>query len=220
MVAFFLLLACGKDEEGTKFRPEELRRKKDTLVYNILPIDSIPHSILKKAVQRPTDGFDYPVGPPNSVGYFKARGIISGEHYGEDWNGNGGKNTDFGDLVYSVADGVVFYAEDFRAGWGQVVRILHNYGTPQEPKYVESLYAHLASTWVKEGNFLKRGDPIGTIGSAEGKYHAHLHFEMRDQPNMPIPWSDGDDVSYYIDPTKFIQNHRPTNQKVLKRPPA
>jgi hypothetical protein len=60
----------------------------------------------------PCDGFDYPVGPPNAKRYFKARGFLPNglEHLGEDWNGDGGGNSDFGDYVYAAADGVVFYS--------------------------------------------------------------------------------------------------------------
>lgn len=217
MLSFFLG-SCGEEESAKQFHPGEMRRKKDTLVYNVIKIKGIRTRRVKKAVMRPVDGFDFPVGPPDGRGYFKARGIIPGEHYGEDWNGSGGKNTDFGDLVYAVADGVVFYAKDYRPGWGQVVRILHNYGTPQEPKYVESLYAHLASTWVKKDNFLKRGDPIGTIGSADGIYHAHLHFEMRDSLRMSVRWTEKGDTSHFLDPTAFINAHRPKDDGKPIRP--
>ena len=99
----------------------------------------------------PCDGFDYPVGPPNARDYYKFRGFLPKdlEHLGEDWNGTGGGNTDFGDYVYAAADGVVFYSDDFRAGWGEVIRMVHNFGTESHPRYVETLYAHVASSWVR-----------------------------------------------------------------------
>lgn len=170
------------------------------------PLDS---AIL--ALLRPADGFDFPVGPPNANNYYKFRGFLPEnlEHLGEDWNGLGGGNTDFGDYVYAVADGVVFYADDFKAGWGNVIRMVHNYGTEEAPRYVESLYAHVASSWVRPGNRMRRGEIIGTIGNADGIYHAHLHFEMRKQVGNGIKSGYDGDTLGFQDPTKFIQQHRP-----------
>jgi murein DD-endopeptidase MepM/ murein hydrolase activator NlpD len=170
------------------------------------PIDSsLVHGL------KPCDGFDFPVGPPNASRYFKARGFLPAglEHLGEDWNGEHGGNTDFGDYVYAAADGIVFYADHYNNGWGTVIRLLHNYGTEAQPRYVETLYAHVASTWVEVGYRMKRGEVIGTIGSAEGKYHAHLHLEMRCKPGKDIRCGyDGDTVGF-VDPTAFIEAHRP-----------
>lgn len=208
LMGFLLMIpACTEQKENnlTPFRNSESPIIKNNQLE--IPDFGIDSALVLKV--KPVDGFDYPVGPPNGAGYYKFRGLIPGEHYGEDWNGKGGGNTDFGDLVYVVADGVVFYSNEFRPGWGKVVRVLHNIGTESSPEYIESLYAHLASDWVKVGNKLRRGDPLGTIGSADGIYHAHLHLEMRDLPNMPIPWDEGADTSRYIDPELFIRKNRP-----------
>ena len=78
------------------------------------------------------DGFDFPVGKPDAAGYYKARGLRlrSPRHFGEDWNGRGGGDSDLGDPVYSCADGVVTFAHDVRQGWGNVVLIRHAYRDP------------------------------------------------------------------------------------------
>ncbi|HHG84152.1 MAG TPA: M23 family metallopeptidase [Bacteroidetes bacterium] len=159
----------------------------------------------------PVDGFDYPVGPPNARDYYKFRGFLPKdlEHLGEDWNGTGGGNTDLGDYVYAAADGVVFYAEDHGGGWGLVIRMVHNYGSKAIPQYIETLYAHVASAWVHPGNRMKRGEIIGTIGNAGGIYHAHLHFEMRKAIGKGIRAGYAGDTAGFVDPTKFIEAHRP-----------
>ena len=59
-----------------------------------------------------TDGFDLPVGKPDGEGYYVFRGFYPNAHMGEDWNGNGGGNTDLGDPVYATADGVVVYSQE------------------------------------------------------------------------------------------------------------
>ncbi len=153
----------------------------------------------------PCDGFDYPVGPPDAVGYYDAQPFGDTDHLGSDWNGNGGGDTDYGDPVHSIAGGRVVFAGDVGGGWGNVVRIVHWCG--DEP--VESLYAHLASIEIGAGAAVRRGDPIGTIGDADGQYLAHLHFELRRVVGLPIGGGYGIDAPGYVDPTAFIDAHRP-----------
>jgi murein DD-endopeptidase MepM/ murein hydrolase activator NlpD len=88
--------------------------------------------------------------------------------------------------VYAISDGIVISAKNLKGGWGNVVRIYHNYGTKQQPLYIESLYAHLNSITVTPKTVIKRGDKIGTIGNVNGLYLAHLHLEIRDKINQPI----------------------------------
>ncbi|MCB1091937.1 MAG: peptidoglycan DD-metalloendopeptidase family protein, partial [Verrucomicrobiae bacterium] len=90
------------------------------------------------------DGFDYPVGKPNAAGYRKARGFYPNGHLGEDWNGDGGGNTDRGDPIYAIGHGVVVYSDDFKMGWGNVVIIRHAYREKNgQIAYIDSLYGHL-----------------------------------------------------------------------------
>lgn len=159
----------------------------------------------------PFDGFDYPVGKPDAVGYYKFRGYLGMEHLGEDWNGTGGGNTDFFDRLYAAGNGVVWYSGDLGGGWGEVIRILHNIGTAECPVYVETIYAHLRSRIVRAGTILGRGDVIGGIGDANGKYVAHLHFEIRTGPAVGKSIRagyDGDTIGFRS-PTPFIEAYRP-----------
>src|SRR6476661_1047617 len=72
---------------------------------------------------RLSDGFSCPVGSDGAKKYYKARGFQPNGHLGEDWNGVGGGDTDLGDPIYSAADGIVTFAQDYRLGWGNVVII-------------------------------------------------------------------------------------------------
>ncbi|MEM7602573.1 MAG: M23 family metallopeptidase [Verrucomicrobiota bacterium] len=133
------------------------------------------------ASTRLADGFDIPVGKPDGYGYYVYRGFSPYGHMGEDWNGNGGGNSDEGDPVYSTAHGVVIFSEDYRKGWGNVVIIRHAYReTNGQIAFVDSLYGHLKMRSVRVGQQVSRGDLVGTIGCGPYRmYAAHLHFEIR-----------------------------------------
>ena len=155
-----------------------------------------------------SEGFDFPVGKPDAKKYYNAQTFGKNNHLGDDWNGIGGGNTDYGDPIYAISNGIVVYADNLKGGWGNVVRIYHNYGSKLRPLYVESIYAHLEKILISSGSIVKKGEKIGTIGNANGKYLAHLHLEIRDQINMEIGQGYSKKTTGYLDPTQFIKSHR------------
>ncbi|MCP5494356.1 MAG: M23 family metallopeptidase [Leptospiraceae bacterium] len=165
-------------------------------------------------------GFNYPVGKPKGKYYYIAQkfGTINKNygnlyHLGEDWNGIGGGNTDYGDTVYSIGRGLVVFADDCGKGWGNVIRIIHKIKKKSKYWYVESLYAHLKDIKVKKGEFVKRGEKIGTIGNANGLYYAHLHMEVRFKILMPLVGGYSKVLKGYLSPLKFINANRHTKWK-------
>ncbi|MEM6806562.1 MAG: M23 family metallopeptidase [Bacteroidota bacterium] len=153
------------------------------------------------------DGFDFPVGKPDAKGYYNAQFFGKNRHLGEDWNAVTGGNSDLGQPIYSIGHAYVYSAKEEGPGWGKVVRLIH-YHPRLKPAYVESLYAHCDSLWVEEGDSVKRGDQIATIGNADGRYLAHLHLEMRDSLEMPIGGGYGRQTAGYLIPTNFINSYR------------
>lgn len=89
----------------------------------------------------------------------------------------GGK---LGDSVHSTRSGVVVYAGNGLAGYGNLVIIKH------DDVYL-SAYAHNKTILVKEGQTVKAGDKIADIGSS-GSAYPKLHFEIRrdGKPVNPI----------------------------------
>jgi len=156
------------------------------------------------------DGFDQPVGKPDGAGYYLNRGYYPNVHQGEDWNGKGGGNSDLGDPVYATADGVVVYSEDYRRSWGNLVIIRHAYrDTGGDVQMADSVYAHLDRRSVRLYQMVKRGQQIGTIGTAHGLYVAHLHFELRKNLKIgPHQRSFARDYSNYYSPRQFIATRR------------
>ena len=189
--------------------------------------------VLLAAAPPLADGFDYPVGDADAKGsyvdaasgathegWYKA--TVFGEKYflgihpGEDWNGRGGGNTDYGQPVHSIGAGKVIVAEEIRAPWGNVVVIAHRFLDNGKERTVHSLYAHMSRIAVKKGEIVTRRQVIGAIGRDQGKqYPAHLHLEIRTDLKMPTdywPERNGDDLekirTRYVDPTVFIDARR------------
>lgn len=175
------------------------------LLFGLAPIAS---SALEMASVPLADGFDLPVGQ-NGKSYYKARGVRPNGHLGEDWNGTGGGDTDLGDPIYSAADGIVTFAQDYRLGWGNVVIIRSAYLEDGDTRFVDSLYGHLLDFTVRAGQRVKRGQQIARMGSNRGMYPAHLHFEMRKNINVGMYRSSFPrDWSIYWSPTEFVASHR------------
>ncbi len=67
-------------------------------------------------------------------------------------------------------------------------------------------------TWttilVEPRQEVRRGEQIATVGTANGKYWAHLHFEMREFTTPFIGPGYRDDTRGWIDPSAFIASHR------------
>jgi murein DD-endopeptidase MepM/ murein hydrolase activator NlpD len=169
---------------------------------------------------RLADGFGLPVGL-DGQSYYKARGFRPNGHLGEDWNGKGGGDTDLGAPVYSTGHGLVVFARDYRAGWGNVVIIRHAYMENGRTEFADSLYGHLDEILVKENQQVTRGQKIGTIGNNRGMYDAHLHFELR--RNILIGMHRHRfprDFTSYWDPTSFItaRSTLPGGAKVVSVP--
>ena len=159
------------------------------------------------AAVKLADGFQCPVGS-DGKSYYKARGMQPNGHLGEDWNGSAGGDTDLGAPVTATAHGVVLFARDFHLGWGNVIIVRHAYMEGAQVAYVDSLYGHLDSIVVREGDQVVRGQKIGTIGNNHGMYPAHLHFEMRKNLRIGMARSAFPrDFTNYWDPTPFVAAH-------------
>jgi len=164
------------------------------------------------------DGFDFPVGKPDATGYYKSRGLRlrSPLHFGEDWNGRGGGNTDLGDPIYCIGDGIVTFAYDVKSTWGNVVIVRHAYrdSVSGQVKYCDSFYAHLLTIMTTVGAQVKRGQQIAKLGSNSGMYPAHLHFEIRYNIHIGMNrTSFAADTKNFADPSEFITQYRRLNHE-------
>jgi len=219
---------------GSTIGPLDVDKKYTTVVIKpakVVNLGIVPVNTADESITLFSDGFDYPVGIPQSQGgtgyvteandgdgYYNAQDFgdwntdYGGYHLGEDWNGEGGGDTDFGDAVYAVSNGEVVYADDAGKGWGNVIIINHRLPDGSE---VQSMYAHLRydSMLVSTGDTVKRGEKIAEIGKGyqDAEYWAHLHFEIRfpdcEYWNKPGPGYSLDTIGW-TDPSDFIDTHR------------
>src|SRR5213592_996672 len=121
--------------------------------------------------------FDFPLGSESGAMAYNAQRFTENHHLGDDMNGIGGEDSDLGDPIYAVADGRVLLAHDGGPGWGNVIIVLHAYIDYSERKYVQSYYGHVETMRVRAGDEVRQGQQIATVGTAGGRYFAHLHFE-------------------------------------------
>ena len=152
--------------------------------------------------------FDFPLGSEHGALTYNAQRFTENHHLGDDLNGIGGENSDLGDPIYAVADGRVSLARDGGPGWGNVVIVLHAIEENGTRRYVQSYYGHVQDMLVHAGEMVKRGQQIATVGTANGRYFAHLHFEMREFLTPFIGAGYRQDPRGWINPTKFVEEHR------------
>ena len=92
--------------------------------------------------------------------------------------------TDFaapgGTPIYAIADGVVSAARTMNS-YGNCVQVSH--GTADDGHRYDSLYAHMSSIVVAQGDAVQKGDLLGYVGNTGNVYGAgggyHLHLELR-----------------------------------------
>jgi murein DD-endopeptidase MepM/ murein hydrolase activator NlpD len=77
-----------------------------------------------------------------------------------------------GTSVRAAADGVIVHAEWASGGYGRLVVIDHG-GS------VQTFYAHLSRIYVRAGQGIRRGEPVGEVGSSGRVTAPHLHYEVR-----------------------------------------
>jgi len=75
------------------------------------------------------------------------------------------------DTIYATGDGKVVQAY-WMGGYGRCIVIDHIGG-------YESTYAHLYRIFVKKGDSIKKGQPIGRAGNSGAVTGPHLHYEIR-----------------------------------------
>jgi murein DD-endopeptidase MepM/ murein hydrolase activator NlpD len=180
-----------------------------------------------------THVFDYPLGPPDHLGWKKSQAFNvlfpgKGYHLGEDWVKSTGSSQ--GQPVFATADGLVVAAGTFGSCWKDAVVILHT-STASEPfglpggkttTSITSSYGHLSDvpSFVQVGNSVRKGQQIGVIAPKTScSTGAHLHFEVRKpttNQTASMPFGPGPGympskvtgADSWLNPSQFIELNR------------
>lgn len=99
-----------------------------------------------------------------------------------------------GTTVRATGNGKVASVKRERSGYGSHIVIEHGYG-------YQTLYAHLSSIDVREGQAITKGQKIGSVGSSGTSTAAHLHYEVH-LNGTPV-----DPVKYCIDGLSPAEYH-------------
>lgn len=137
----------------------------------------------------------------NAQAYWDENPRRGGHHTGDDFNGIGGMNTDLGDPVFAIANGLVIYRGEPSPGWGKTLILAHR---DLKGKILQSMYAHLDKSFAPHGKLIHLGETIGTVGTANLNYPAHLHLEMRDSTGIHIGRGYTSNPGESINPSKII----------------
>ena len=173
------------------------------------------------------DRLDEPMGSENGALVYNAQPFWEmneargGHHTGDDLNGIGGMNTDLGDPVFAAAEGLVVYSGIPSPGWGPVLILAHRLA---DGRYFQTMYAHLHQIDVALGSLVGRGQKIATVGTAEGRYPAHLHYEIRTGHGIDIgagyhahPLNRVDPVAFRAALTTAPDDLRPAVSTILQK---
>ena len=143
-----------------------------------------PRFIILSAADRTkipvADRFDSPMGTESGGFVYDAQPFhemneeMGGMHEGQDLNGIGGKNTDEGYPVYAGGRGMVVFVGTPSADWGNVIVLAHRLPGGE---IIQTLYGHVNNPSVALGDIVPRGKKIAEVGTADGLYWAHLHYE-------------------------------------------
>ncbi|NND07844.1 MAG: M23 family metallopeptidase [Saprospiraceae bacterium] len=77
-----------------------------------------------------------------------------------------------GTKVRATGDGKIIKIRKEKSGYGNNITVEHGYG-------YKSFYAHLKDIHVKQGQRIKKGEVIGTVGNTGTSTAPHLHYEIR-----------------------------------------
>ena len=124
-------------------------------------------------IKNPPPSLSWPL--KNQVINQKFAPIWNSSHQGIDLKAQ------LGTPVFSSHSGRVIYAGQRFSGYGKVVIV-------EFSNYWSSLYAHLNEIKVQEGQTVKQGALIGTVGRTGKVTGVHLHFELiyKKQPVNPL----------------------------------
>ena len=138
---------------------KDIKKLLSTITINQkqLIVNAIP-SGYPSSSRRVTSPFGYRIHPIDKTKKF---------HHGLDFGGK------MGTPIKATADGMVEFSGFNKGGYGNLVVLTHNFG-------FKTAYGHMVDKLpFKSGDFVKKGDIIGYLGSSGRSTGPHLHYEIK-----------------------------------------
>ena len=130
--------------------------------------------------------------------------------------------------IISLNDGVVTMAVNNVKGTNHASKGLSTYGNYVKVKQDDgktALYAHMKydSVKVSNGQYIQKGDVIGTMGATGNAYGKHLHLEIKDENNVnenPLDILAKKDNGFEVNDSDEVKNIESTdNNKTIEKTP-
>jgi len=161
-------------DEGESFY--KLKSKIDQLSRIISLQNKISNKMFSNVIEnyisnRYTPNLNPVKGGRITTNYGRRIHPVTGErdfHYGIDIGG-----LNIGTPIYAVADGIILKSQ-YHSLLGNYILIDHN----SREFGFKTIYGHLKKRYVTEGDYVKKGDIIGELGSTGRVTAPHLHYEI------------------------------------------
>ncbi len=109
--------------------------------------------------------------------------------------------------IYAVQEGAVIFS-GWKGGYGNCVIIDHKYPDIPKVPHLQTKYGHASRLLVKKGQYVKRGDIIGYVGSTGRSTGPHLHFEVVYKKNPINPMDYIKKLPGYLDYVSYVREKR------------
>lgn len=158
-------LELAKEYAVFDYKQDVLKEKLTDLEVKVNNLDQ--YLLDKNSLLRSTPSI-YPARGWITSYYGPRKSPVSGRlkmHEGLDIGANKGTP------IIAPADGMVTFSGT-KAGFGKFVQIDHGYG-------IETIFGHASNLFVDEGEIVKRGHKIASVGNTGLSTGSHLHYEVR-----------------------------------------
>ena len=158
-IAFTLVSITGVRENLIKLISKSQSIDEYSSVMDIIEKEGlkkyIPLGLPLKEKHRISSEFGYRTDP-----FTKQKSFHSGLDF----------SADVAAIIYATADGKITYCGK-KGGYGKLIEIEHEMG-------YRTRYGHLIEYYKEKGEMVKRGTPIGFVGSTGRSTGNHLHYEI------------------------------------------
>ena len=165
IISMFLFIASFSTVENVKIQTVYEVVEKEVIKYVSPDADSV---VIPNGSPIRTNELEKPLREMSGFGYRKNPFDKEQVQYHPGFDIGCKQGTE----IMSTADGRIIRVQYSSTGYGNNIIIEHTNSS------YKTLYAHLSSVSIKVGQYVKKGDVIGYVGSTGYSTCPHLHYEI------------------------------------------